>query len=592
MTSSSSPNPSFDGAAGPPLWDAPDREQVELARIGEMLFRRRWTVVGTAALSVLLSGAYVFTAVPIFSSTAMVLIEKEEKGRPLGEAPVSESKADDYYQTQYRLLKSRSLLKKVHELLELEKIPEFAGGGPGALAAAVQIAPIPRSRLVNVSAESRDPELAARIANTLSEVYVAQNLENKLFISKEILQALQSEPTAAEDLEERFHSLPAVVNNGLIQELKGRFAALEARWGDLSGRYTDEHPERIRLRSEMAALRARIREETGRAVKGMKAELSGHLLGNNVRIVDRAEPPSLPSRPKKRQYLSMALIGGLLAGCMLGFALENLDQTIHTQEDIETKLKMPFLGALSRSAAFKGDFAREYEQLLTGPESFTSESLKNIRTMLGFAMARRPMKRLLITSTIQGEGKTFLSINLAMVFAQLGKRVLLLEGDLRRPNLHRRFGLPKENGLSQFLAHGQDTAELAGLVRETGVKNLSVLHCGAVPPNPAELLSTPRLGAVLDWAGQEYDQVLIDGTPVFPVTDALLWTRLVDGAVFVVQFAGVHSGLSQKACQKLREGGMSILGAVLNQVTWRAGAYGDYYYNYYYQYYAGDEKKA
>ena len=183
------------------------------------------------------------------------------------------------------------------------------------------------------------------------------------------------------------------------------------------------------------------------------------------------------------------------------------------------------MGAVSRSIGFDGNSAIGFQGLLTGPESVTGEALKNIRTMIGFAADDKPRSCILLTSTIQGEGKTFLAINLAIVVAQLGAKVLLIEGDLRRPTLHQHFGLPKEKGLSHFLAHWVDASELDALVHNTGIANLSVLHCGAIPPNPSELLSTPRLKAVLAWDRKGYDQIFIDGTPMFPITDALIWSH-------------------------------------------------------------------
>lgn len=583
MTSSSSPK-AFSKEPSPGFAGVEVLPDLELSRLGEVVFRRRWLILWSVLICLAAALFYLATTAPIFSATALILIDKEEKGRVLADAPLVETKADDYYRTQYRLLKSRSLIKRVYDGLELHKVPEFRDSGPGGLAAAVIVTPISGSRLVNLTAESTDPALAARIANSLAEFYVAQNLESKLFISKEILQALQSRIDGDSDLEEKYNSLPAVVNNPLVQDLKTRFAGLEARWGDVTSRYTAEHPERIRLKAEMAAVQDRIREETLRAVKGMKAELSGQLLGNNVRIVDPAEVPGSPSKPRRAPTVLLSVAVGLIAGIVAALVIENLDQTVHTQEDIERRIRLPFLGAVSYSLAFKGETSRDFEALLKGPESFTSESLKNIRTMIGFAAAAKGMKKFLVTSTVQGEGKTFLAINLALVFAQLGQKVLLIEGDLRRPNLHKRFGLPKEKGLSHFLAYGKDASEAAGLIHQSGQPNLDILHCGSIPPNPAELLSTPRLQGMVQWAAGKYDQVIIDGTPVFPVTDALLWSQVVDGAIFVVRFGAVHSGLSVKACQKLSEGGLPIIGAVLNQVTWKGGAYGDYYSYYYYHY--------
>lgn len=560
--------------------------ELDLSRYLAILLRRWQVVAALFIITVISTGLKVFTDRPVFTATTLVLIEKEEKGAQ-GEASLGESRADDYYQTQYKLLKSRSLIKKVYELLDLSSVPEFSGpSGVDKLIRAVTVAPVLRSRLVNVSAESFDPELAARLSNKLCEVHVSQNIENKLFISKEILASLYGKGGNLSSLA----GLPAVVNNSLIQTLKGNYATLEARWGDLSGRYTPEHPERMRLKSEMAALKGRIDEETRRVIEGVKAELSGQMLGNNIRIVDPAEVPRSPSKPKKARALAIAAALGLLAGFLLALGLDSLDQTIHSQEDVERKLGLPFLGSVPRSEALSAATAEEYHKLLTGPQSLTAESFKNIRTMLGFSAAGKEMKAILLTSAAQGEGKTFLSINLAMVFAQLGEKVLLIEGDLRRPNLHKRFGLSKENGLSTFLAHGQEVSEIAAFIQDTPLPNLKVLVCGPIPPNPSELLSTPRLKALLIWAKGRYDRVIIDGTPIFPITDALLWGHETDAAVFVVQFGGINVNLAVRARQKLEESGLKIAGAVVNQVVWKTGTYGDYYYQY--KYYSHDETPA
>ncbi|MFH1723110.1 MAG: polysaccharide biosynthesis tyrosine autokinase [Elusimicrobiota bacterium] len=562
---------------------APD---IDLTRYLQVLSRRRWIIVSVWVIAMLSAALYVFTARPLYSATTLILIEKERRAQAYNEGMMVETTADDYYQTQYKLLKSRSLLKKVHSKLGLDKTPEFAGG-VGALDGKVSVSPVRRSRLVNVSTESFDPALAARISNTLSELFVSENVESKLFISKEILRALFSGSVpegAAEEIAgpaiDR-DSLPAVVNSPLIQNLKGIYANLEARLGDLSRRYTPEHPERARLQSQMAALNARIEGETDKIVTGMKAELSGRLLGNNVRIIDPAEVPAGPYKPRKKRALLIAGLLGLMGGCLLALGVDTLDQTLHTQDDVERRLSLAFLGSVPK-AVLESDTADAYSKLITGPKSFTGEALKNIRTMLGFAAAGKDMRSILITSTGQGEGKTFIAISMAMVFAQLGERVLLIEGDLRRPNLHKRFAISREKGLSHFLAHGKKTAEVEALIQESGTPGLDVLVTGRIPPNPSELLSTPRVAGLIEWAKEHYDRVLIDGTPVFPITDALLWGHHVDSAAFVVKFGATHANLALRARQKLQEGSLKVAGAIVNQVTWKANSYGDYYYYYYY----------
>ncbi|HBL18753.1 MAG: hypothetical protein A2X36_05165 [Elusimicrobia bacterium GWA2_69_24] len=574
--------------------------EIDLSHYLRVLSRRRWIIISVLLITFLSAALYVYTARPVYSATSLVLIEKERLDKTYTEGMMVETTADDYYQTQYRLLKSRTLLKKVYDTMELSKTEDFAGG-IGALDKAVTVSPIRRSRLVNITVESYDPELATRVANALSALFVSENIESKLFISKEILGVLFPEMDGksargggASPAKIQYDSLPAVVNSPLVQNLKGIHANLEARWGDLSHRYTAEHPELVRLKSQMEAVNSRIEGETRKVVEGMRADLSGQLLGNNVRIVDPAEVPRSPSKPRKLRTLVIAGLLGLLCGYLLALGVDTLDQTIHSQEDVEQKVGLSFLGSVPM-AVLEGDSSDAYLKLISGPKSFTGESLKNIRTMLGFAAAGGKMHCLLVTSTAQGEGKTFIAISLAMVFAQLGERVLLIEGDLRRPNLHKRFGLSKEKGLSHFLAYGQSADELEGLIQRAPVdEKLHVLVCGQIPPNPSELLSTPRIPALLQWARHRYDRILIDGTPIFPITDALLWGNHADAGIFVVKFGATNANLAQRARQKIDEGKLKIAGAVVNQVTAKAHSYGDYYYYYYYHHshYAEEAEKS
>jgi len=556
---------------------------VDLRNYFQVLLRRRWIVLSVCVITVLATALYVYTTVPVFQATALLLIEKERATQTYGEGTMVETTADDYYQTQYKLLISRSLLRKVYERLQLDKLTEFSEGVE-ALNDSVTVSPVRRSRLVEVSARSKDPEQAMEIANTLAATYVQDNIESKLYISKDILAALFSESSKKENAQENpiaLDALPAVVNSPLIQKFKADYALLETKLGELSKRYTAEHPERVRLSSQMDALKTRIDSETEKIVRGMKAELSGKLLGNNVRIIDPAELPTSPFKPRKRRALVLAGLIGLIVGYVLALAVDLLDQTLHTQEDVERSLGLPFLGSIPM-ASLKTDSAEAYGELLKGPKSFTGESLKNIRTMIGFSAAGSQMKSLLVTSTGQGEGKTFITMSLAMVFSHLGERVLLIEGDLRRPSLHKRFRLSKEKGLSHFLAHGKSPDELTDLIQNPGLENLDVLVCGQLPPNPSELLSTPRLEALIHWAKRKYDRILVDGTPIFPITDAILWSRFCDASIFVVKFGATNGNLASKAVAKLREGGPKIAGAIVNQVTAKANSYyGDYYYYYY-----------
>lgn len=563
--------------------DAHHPPDFDLSYYVTVLLRRRWIVGCVWALTVLSAVVYAFKTRPVYQAKTLLVIEKERSsGVQYANGGLVESSNDDYYQTQYKLLKSESLLTHLYNKLDLGKTDDF--GGPRGMAKlddAVAIAPIVRSRLVYVRVEAHDPGLAARVANTLAETFVEQNLSNQLFISKEVLQALQNGREAAT----AYDSLPAVVNNTLIQTLKAEYAKLEAQAADLSAKLTPKHPAMLSLRSNMTALRGQIQTETDRIVRAVKTELSGQLKGNNVRIVDPAQLPNKPIRPKRIRVILIAVLIGLALGLAAAIVVEAFDQSIRTQEDVEGKLRVPFLGMVPYRPI--GREEPVYAPLLTEELSLTSEAFRNLRTMVDFAAVNENDRAFLVTSSVQEEGKSYVAANIAVAFAQLGEKVLLIDGDLRRPKIHKTFAVTGTDGLSEFLAGGSGVEDLDGMLHSSAVASLKILAAGTRPPNPSELLNTPRVGAVLRWAHGRFDRVIVDCPPMFPINDTLLWGRNIPRAVFTVRFGATRAPLIRSACQKLETGGVKVLGTVVNAAKASGLAYSayGYYYQQYYQAY-------
>lgn len=555
-------------------------DELDFSHYLDVVLRRRWIVASTLVIVFVSAFLYTFTARRVYQASSLLVIEKERGGISAQSGSMVENSNEDYYQTQYKLLQSRTLLAKVYADLKLWETQDFCEPrGMVKLQKAVTISPVLRSRLVYVRVDSHDAKLAAVVANRLSETFVEQNLANQLFISKEVLQALQAKGGDTNSAD-----LPAVVNSPLIQALKAEYAKLQSSYAELYARYTEKHPAVIRVKSSMIALNAQILGETARIVASMKTELSGQLRGNNVRIIDPAEIPERPFKPNIIASLVLGLIGGLALGLALAFLIEMLDQSVRTQEDIEGKLGQPFLGIIPQTIIKDGKI---FSSMITKELSLTSEAVRNLRTMVDFAGVGGKSKALLVTSTVQGEGKTYVASNLAVALAQLGESVLLIDGDLRRPNVHRAFGLSSERGLSEFLVSGRKAEDAAGLIQKSEVPGLDILPCGPRPPNPSELLNTPRLGALIAWARERYDRVIVDCTPMFPVNDTLLWGRHVAFSIFVVRYGATRTPLISTACQKLVTGGIKPLGIAINAA--KAGglsysSYGYYYQQYYHQY--------
>jgi len=262
---------------------------------------------------------------------------------------------------------------------------------------------------------------------------------------------------------------------------------------------------------------------------------------------------------------------------------------------VEDKLSAAYLGAI---AAIKSDKkSRIYDDLLQKEYSVTAEAKRNLRTMVDFACAGQEKESFFITSSVQGEGKSFIIANIAVSMAKAGEKVLLVDCDLRRSELHRVFKISNSKGLSNFLASGTDPEkDIPGLIQTIPeVGNLYLLPCGQRPPNPSELLNTPKLNAFLKWAQTKYDRVLVDCPPCFPINDAMLIGRYVPRCVYVVQYAKTRAPLIRQGLKKLAYSNVSILGVVINMI--RSGgmssySYSDGYYKYDYKYKYKDDKDA
>lgn len=225
------------------------------------------------------------------------------------------------------------------------------------------------------------------------------------------------------------------------------------------------------------------------------------------------------------------------------------------------------------------------------PKSPISESYRGIRTSIEFSNLDKEMKVINVTSSMQGEGKTTVITNLAVNFANLEKKVLLLEGDLRNPSVHRMFNISNVNGLTDVLLNNKNFAEC---MHCTSVKNLHVLTCGAVPPNPSEILSSKKMKEFINSLKEYYDYIFIDTPPIGVVTDAGIISTYSDGCVFVVGSKQCDIEMAKIAKERLETVGAHIIGAVLNKFEAEGNSYS--YYNYYYKHESGrkarNKKKA
>ena len=306
----------------------------------------------------------------------------------------------------------------------------------------------------------------------------------------------------------------------------------------------------------------------------------------SVRIMERATPASAPITPRKLQSIFMAALIGLVIGLALVFGLEYIDDSFRFPEEITQVLGIPFFG-LVPSASWDPDDLRSHVLANVDQKSGLAEAYRNIRSSLLFSTVEGRVKVLAVTSSIPKEGKTTTSLNLAVSLAQAGSRVLLVDADLRRGELHKFFGLEGGRGFSDILI-GQAKPE--AVIQRTGIPNFDMVATGPFPPNPAEIVLRPELQSFLEYAKRTYDQIVLDCPPVMAVSEAGILASIAEGTVMVIWAGQTSRRLALLAVQQLRERGANVLGCVLNNLDFLRVGY--YYYSTYYGYYDYDDRYA
>ena len=340
----------------------------------------------------------------------------------------------------------------------------------------------------------------------------------------------------------------------------------------------------------------------------METGVNAELVASNVRVIERAEVPFRPSKPNVPLNLTLGVLAGLMLGVGAAFSCEYFDQSVKSTQDVEDLLLLPTLATIpnfeqARRATVRGAHVRRLPTssdgngaarngngttdaldgqsdlvLLREPWSQVAEAFRSLRTAVLFTARGAPPKVVVVTSAVAAEGKTVGSLNLATALAEAGSRVLLLEADLRHPRCHRTLGVDAARGLASVLA-GQE--ELESVIHSLEAPRLSFIPAGAVPPNPAELMSSARMREIVASLRSRYDFVIIDTPPVLPVTDAVVLAREADAVVLVVRGHGTPSGLVREARDRLLMTGAPLLGVVVNDVDLN---WGDLYlYDNYYQ---------
>ncbi len=303
-----------------------------------------------------------------------------------------------------------------------------------------------------------------------------------------------------------------------------------------------------------------------------------------VRVIDRARPPKFPIKPKKKRNLLFGLLVGVGLGIVGVTVAEQLDTSIKSVEEVESKLGLPVLGSIPMVSG-DGYRVADSPRLVTSssPHSPIAEAYRALRTNLKYTKLDESLKTILVTSAVPREGKSTVAANLAITTAQSGVKTLLVESDLRRPLVHAIFGVADEPGLTDLLVGRVAVEKVAA---EMEVENLYIIPSGSLPPNPSELLGSSGMRSLVDRLRGEFDLIIFDSSPLATFTDAAVLGAELDGVALVVQLGRTKEDVLLRARHQLRNVQADILGVILNKVPVGGyGGYGGYYDSYGYGYY-------
>jgi capsular exopolysaccharide synthesis family protein len=445
-----------------------------------------------------------------------------------------------------------------------------------------------------------------------------EQLENKILIKKRELvekmidSASGIEPTSVGETS----FLKGLEQRRINEELNLYIMENREKFFDqLMVNFKKQHPDLLEHTMEISRLsRAKTVSENlfnFLLEKGEEAKIKAATGTGGIKIIDPAIFPTNPIPRKTTRNATLSIILGLALGFGIALIREFMDNTIRSEEDITNFLGLPIMGMVpeivnnngnkisdnpNRSKTFSskqinnsGNDSDRRTKLIShmNLRDPITETYRSMRTNLEFSWLDKPVQCMMLTSPTPGDGKSITLANLGISFAEIGRRTLIVDTDLRKPVQHKIFGTEKKPGLTDYLV---GDVSLEQVVYDVGVENLKVIPVGKNPPNPAEILSSKKFQEFIESQKEKFDMILFDTPPVISVTDPVLMSRKVDGVLFVVKFAKTDRQVAASAIESLKKSRANILGAVLNSTQFHRG-YGYYRYYSYYNYYYSDSGK-
>ena len=550
----------------------------------DIFVRRRWVIFSFCLITTTVMAIASFMMQPVYRATTSIVVEGEEYNVLATDSANKGASFDifeNYLSTQMEIILSRSVAGKVFEQHKLGELEEYKTSKDPVkqFTKSIFLERLKGTRVIKISVDMPDPELAAKLANSLSETYAQDNLMRRAL---------------------------TFIRNQRMASFNQEYLRLQDKLASLSTIYGPLHPDMINLKHEIRKLATQIEaERSGMKELASSVEIPENVLKehealkntlqriqedsvfsssrmNNIFIADKAIVPKDKIRPKRILNIAVGFFGGLIGGIFLAFVINYLDDSIKTEEDLKKQLgsAVIFLGALPVEKSVKKGQGHnpKVDQLVSiQMESPSAEAYRLIRTRILWSVSKdRALKDMAVLSSVPGEGKTTVASNLAIAFSQLKLNTLLVDTDIRRGRLHESYGLSNEKGLGHYL---MGTAPFKELIGKTEMPNLFIVTCGKSVIDSSQLFTLPKMSEFIREARERYDMIVYDTPPVTIISDAGILTSQLHGAVMVSRSGVTRARELQKALSIIKASETKLMGAILNASDSTEVAH----YNKYYQ---------
>ena len=482
----------------------------------------------------------------------------------------------DYYDSYTATYTSQRLAETYAQTMVTETLLQTVAEKLGyPVTGSVKATSVENSPIFNISVTDSDPQKAADTANAVIAAFAEKVMRDQASRYLELKSSLEAEIA---DLDNKLTQVNSELSILEIKDAEYEAAVERNKQLEKDGLPTipvERDPQDYVSRAELELAKAQYQSNRSSLFANLQQiRLTEVQSATTISQLNQAIPNTTPIQPQPLKSGALAAVVGFMVAAGVVFLIAYLEDEIRDPSELSQRWGIPVIGVIT-------NFSASQEPLITlsKPRMPVSESFRSLRTNLQFSGIDAPLKTLLITSASPSDGKSSVAANLATVIAQSDKEVVIVDGDMRRPTMHKVFKLSNRLGLSDYFIRTPD--KMTGVVKKTAVNGLSIITSGSLPPNPSELLASTKMQDVINLLTKHFDMVILDSPPLLAVTDALILAKSVDGVILVIDPKKTKRGAIQQAVEQLKRLDARLLGIVLNNIKVKRSSY---YYNreYYY----------